>query len=126
MPEHRARTLFYDHLNDFKGMTVLVLDEVDQIHNNVLSELYNTCEESPLFIIGLANTIDFMSFRFPKFNVKNTLMHTELLFVHYSVDTIRDILRTRCHGLLEGKYLLSTHVYIITITSLSLSTSFNL
>ena len=102
MPEHRAKSIFYEHLSTFKGLTILVLDEVDQIHNNVLSELYNNCEEYPLFIIGLANSIDFMSFTFPKFNVENASIHTELLFVHYSVDTIKDILKKRSHGLLEG------------------------
>ena len=119
MPEHRAKNDFYDYLGNSDGMVILVLDEVDQIHNNVLSELYNSCDEHPLFIIGMANSIDFMRFKFPKFNIENSSIHTELLFVHYSVDALKDILRKRCHGLLEGDNTHThTHTYIYILTTI--------
>ena len=81
-------------------MTVLVLDEIDELeakNKEVLHELFSwpNMEKSRIIIIGISNTLDFTSRSLSRFNFIKGSAPTSLNFKPYSRQQIKDILSNR-------------------------------
>ena len=102
LSEAKCREVFFNYLKRKKGMTFLLIDEVDHTYEQTLVELLDACSEYKLFIIGIANSIN-LTISLP---LRDPRRHQQLLFEHYTEAQLMTILTERCHGLLAKNAML--------------------
>jgi len=80
-----------------KGVTVIVLDEVDKVKGDEvlynLSRINNDLKEGRASVIGISNDLKFTEFLDPR--VKSSLGEENLIFPPYTADELKDILNER-------------------------------
>jgi cell division control protein 6 len=90
--------MFCRLINLFKGIVIIILDEVDKLKNpdliNVFSRIKeNRYAEKNVCIIGITNEIEFVNNLDPR--TKSSLAQSEIIFYPYNANHLRDILHIR-------------------------------
>lgn len=96
----KVDTIIYDYFSNNRKMTLLVLDEIDQLINNKQSLLYTIFEwpsipNSKLILIGIANALDLTNRVLPRLQGNAKLKPTLLHFSCYTKQQIVTIITQR-------------------------------
>lgn len=102
LPTSEVYRIFYDSLDQQKGIFILILDEIDELvekcGNNILYNLTRVNQElknTQLCIIGISNNINFLKNLYPR--VKSSLSEEDILFNPYNAMQLSDILSERAN-----------------------------
>jgi Cdc6-like AAA superfamily ATPase len=102
LSEIKAKKMFYEKIKEKSSFKLLVIDEIDMIkQKSMLTELYRESEFSPLFIIGIANSIDFTASIGVDVDIEGS-NHHKVLFEHYNYEDLYKVLDSRCYGLINN------------------------
>ncbi|MCX8146997.1 MAG: ORC1-type DNA replication protein [Candidatus Woesearchaeota archaeon] len=100
LPTEEVYKIFFDTLEEKKGLLIIILDEIDQLIKKTGDEiLYNLTranselKKSQISIIGISNNLTFTENLDPR--VKSSLSEEEVVFPPYNALQIQDILRRR-------------------------------
>jgi len=100
LPTDEVYKIFFNALDKEKKLTILILDEIDQLVKKTGDEiLYNLTrmneelKNSQISLIGISNDLGFADNLDPR--VKSSLSEEEILFPPYNALQIQDILRQR-------------------------------
>jgi len=100
LPTEEVYNTFYDALDNGPSLTILILDEIDQLVKKTGDEiLYNLTrineelKKSQLSLVGISNDMRFVDELDPR--VRSSLSEEEVIFPPYNALQIQDILRQR-------------------------------
>lgn len=96
-PTDEVYSRLINSIDKAKGVTVIVLDEVDKVKGDEvlynLSRINNDLKEGKASVIGISNDLKFTEFLDPR--VKSSLGEENLVFPPYTADELKDILSER-------------------------------
>ncbi|MFH1917159.1 MAG: ORC1-type DNA replication protein [Nanoarchaeota archaeon] len=102
LPTDEVYNFFYQALDEQNVLTVIILDEIDQLVKKVADEIiYNftrintELKKARVSIVGISNDLLFINNLDPR--VKSSLSEEELVFPPYNALQIQDILRKRAN-----------------------------
>jgi len=100
LPTDHVYKIFFDALEERKGVVILIIDEIDALISKVGDELlYNLTrinqelQNIKISIIGISNNLSFTDYMDAR--VKSALSEEELVFPPYNAVQLQDILLTR-------------------------------
>ena len=100
LPTDEVYNIFYQLLDEQKGVILLILDEIDQLTKKIGDEIfYNLTrinaelKNSQICLIGISNNLIFSENLDPR--VKSSLSEEEIVYPPYNALQIQDILRKR-------------------------------
>ena len=107
-PTDRVYSEFFDAVDFFKRVVVIMLDEIDKLVEKSgddtlynLSRMNSDLEQSRVSIIGISNDLQFTDFLDPR--VKSSLGEEEIVFPPYDAEHLKDILAQRAGtGFVDG------------------------
>lgn len=103
LPSDVIYTRLCSLMDEAKGVTVVVLDEIDKLKGDdalyTLSRMNENLENAKMSIIGISNNLNFTEFLDSR--VKSSLGEEPLVFPPYDAEQLQDILRQRAEASLK-------------------------